>query len=300
MCVMMKKLYGAIEAGGTKFRCCVGYDKNIVDQTSFPTSSPVDTFEKIHTFFSIYKNELQAIGVASFGPIDLDPHSETYGYIMQTPKPFWSHTDFIGELKRRYAVPCAFDTDVNAAVLAEARWGAASGLQNAVYITIGTGVGGGVISGGRLVHGLVHPELGHMLLRKRPDDDFAGVCPFHQDNCFEGLCSGPAIEARWGVSGVKLQQDHPAWELQAHYIAEALVSVICVLSPERIVLGGGVMAQPGLLARVRTLTRNYLNNYVQHPQITARIEQYIVAPGLGENSGLLGALCLAQQLGEDP
>jgi len=288
-------MFGAIEAGGTKFVCGVGTGQDDFEEVRFATTTPEQTLERVSDYFRSYRGRLDGIGVGTFGPVDLDAASLTWGYITSTPKAHWSNTDVIGHLRKEFDVPYAFDTDVNAAALGEAKWGAAVGLDNVVYITIGTGVGGGVLSGGRLVHGLVHPELGHMFLQKHPQDTFTGHCPFHQDRCLEGLCAGPAIEARWGKPGYELESDHLAWEFQAFYVAQALVNIVCTLSPQIIILGGGVMDQTRLLSAVRDNTVNFLNAYVQHPLLTEKaIERFIVRPGLGNKSGLMGALAMVQ------
>lgn len=292
-------VFGAVEAGGTKFVCAIGSGPDDVRATTrFPTTTPAETLARTIAFFRAYQQQggtLAAIGIGSFGPIDPDPHSPTYGLITATPKPGWANTDIVGAIHTALGVPVAFDTDVNAAVLGEARWGAAQGLDNAVYLTIGTGIGGGALVNGRLVHGLVHPEMGHMRLPRDPlQDPFGGVCPYHGD-CWEGLASGPALAARWGRPAEELPPDHPAWPLQARYLALALVNIICVLSPQRIILGGGVMQQQQLFPLIRHETQTLLNGYIRSPALSAELEHYIVPPGLGGRSGQLGALALAQQ-----
>ena len=294
----MTKLWGGIEAGGTKFVCALGTGPDDVRaEIRFPTTTPAETLARAVEFFSQHstrENALTAIGIASFGPIDPKPGSATYGYITSTPKPGWANTDFAGALGRQLEVPVGFDTDVNAAALGEWRWGAGQGLENLIYLTIGTGIGGGGLVNGRLMHGLIHPEMGHMRIpHDRVADPYDGHCPFHGD-CFEGLASGPAISARWGQSADTLPHDHPAWALEAHYLALAVVNVICTLSTERIVLGGGVMSHPQLLGMVRVQVQRLLNGYVRSPEVLERIEQYIVAPGLGQRSGVLGAFALAE------
>ncbi|WP_025745891.1 ROK family protein [Kallotenue papyrolyticum] len=292
-------VFGAIEAGGTKFVCAIGSGPDDVRATTrFPTTTPAETLARTIAFFREYQQQegrLAAIGIGSFGPIDPDPRSPTYGRITATPKPGWANTDIVGAIRAALGVPVAFDTDVNAAVLGEARWGAAQGLTNAVYITVGTGIGGGALVNGQLVHGLVHPEMGHMRLpRDAARDPFAGVCPYHGD-CWEGLASGPALAARWGQPAETLPSEHPAWALEAHYLALALVNIICVLSPQRIILGGGVMQQQQLFPLIHHETRALLNGYIRSPALSEAIETFIVPPGLGGRSGQLGALALAQQ-----
>lgn len=291
----MKKLYGAIEAGGTKFVCAVGSGPDDLQTVRFATTTPQQTLQQTIDFFMPYQRHLKAIGVGSFGPVDLDFHSATYGHITSTPKPGWANTDMIGALRHHFEIPMGFDTDVNGAALGEGRWGAAQGLENYIYITIGTGIGGGVVANGELVHGLVHPELGHILLTKLADDTFAGSCPFHGDACFEGLASGPAIEARWQMPGSDLPADHEGWDMQARYIAQALMTYMCALSPQRIILGGGVMAQAQLLPLIQTQLLRCLNGYIQHPAILDGMDKLVVLPGLGDKAGILGALVLAQQ-----
>jgi len=291
----MSKLYGGIEAGGTKFVCAVGTGPGDLTETRFPTTTPDETIGRALEFFRPYRGQLAALGVASFGPVDLDLKSPTWGYITTTPKPGWRNADLVGPLRRELNVPVGFDTDVNGAALGEYRWGAAQGLDTVIYLTIGTGIGGGALVGGQLVHGLVHPEMGHIPLKRDPQrDPFPGSCPFHGD-CFEGLACGPALEKRWGTRAENLPPDHPAWPLEAHYISLALASYVCILSPQRIILGGGVTAQPQMLPLIRKDLLQQLNGYVQSPAILERIDEYVVAPGLGAQSGVLGAIALAEQ-----
>lgn len=288
------QMYGGVEAGGTKWNCVVGTGPDdLRAETRFPTTTPAETIGRAVEFFR-EQGALAAVGLGAFGPVDLQPDSPTFGQITTTPKPGWAFTDVLGMFQQALGVPVSLDTDVNAAALGEYRWGAASGLDTFVYFTIGTGIGGGVMVNGRLVHGLMHPELGHMLLRHDlARDPFPGACPYHGD-CFEGLAAGPSLERRWGQRGETLLADHPAWELEAHYIALGLVNVICTLSPQRIILGGGVMEGGALLPLVRRNVQALLNGYLQVPLITARIDEYIVAPGLGSRAGVLGAIALAQ------
>ena len=292
-------LYGAIEAGGTKFVCAIGHDPNdIRAEVRFPTTMPGETIERAIDFFKAQQaihGPLTAIGIGSFGPLDPDPSSPTFGYITSTPKTDWTNIDFVGRVQKALSVPIGFDTDVNGAALSEWRWGAAQGLNTFLYLTIGTGIGGGVMVNSRLLHGLIHPELGHIRMPHNWDEDpYNGCCPFHGD-CFEGLASGPAISERWDQSAEILASDHPAWELEAHYIALALANYICALSPQLIVLGGGVMQQAHLFPMVRQKVQEQLNGYVRSPAILKSIDHYIVPPGLGDRSGILGAVALAQQ-----
>lgn len=290
-------LFGAIEAGGTKFVCAVGTGADDVrDQSRFATTTPVETMERALDFFREQEarlGALTAIGVASFGPVDLDPRSSTFGHILSTPKAGWAGADLVGPIRRAFNIPVAFDTDVNGALLGEWRWGAGRGLSDLVYLTVGTGIGGGAMVKGQLVHGLVHPEMGHIHLpHDRQTDPFPGGCPFHGD-CLEGLASGPAIEARWGRPAQALPPDHPAWRLEAHYLAHALVNYVCILSPQRIILGGGVMAQKHLFPHIGANLQAYLNGYISSPAILENIAGYVVPPGLGDQAGVLGAMALA-------
>lgn len=292
-------LFGGIEGGGTKFVCAVGAGPGQIDaETRFGTTTPAETLERAIDFFKEQEKErgrLAAIGFGSFGPIDPRPASPTFGYVLSTPKPGWSNTDVLAPLREAFGVPIGFDLDVNAAALAEARWGAGQGCDPLMYITIGTGIGAGIVLDGRLLHGLLHPEAGHLPLPHDPQrDPFAGICPFHSD-CFEGLAAGPALEKRWGQKAETLPPEHPAWALEADYIALALCSYIYTLSPQRIILGGGVSQQPQVIKMVREKVPALLNGYIQSPEILERIENYIVTPGLGSQSGVLGALALAEQ-----
>ncbi|WP_287476957.1 ROK family protein [Anaerostipes sp.] len=285
---------GAIEAGGTKFITAVGDENgNILERASFPTTTPEETIANIFNFFD--GKDIESLGLGCFGPIDPDIKSPTYGFITTTPKPGWANCDIVGTLQKHYPnLPIGFDTDVNGAALGESYFGAAKGLNSVLYLTIGTGVGGGIISEGKLIHGLLHPEMGHILMRVRKDDSYQGNCPYH-GTCFEGLAAGPAIEARWGVKGSELPQDHPAWDLEAWYIAQALSVYILTLSPKKIILGGGVMHQKQLFPMIHTYLQETLNGYVQKEEITTdKIKDYIVYPALGDNAGICGALALAR------
>ena len=287
--------FGGIEAGGTKFVCAIGTGPEHIESiVKFPTTNPTQTLDQAVDFFKKSSTPLSAIGIASFGPIDLHPSSPTYGRITTTPKPGWQNTDIVGRLESASGLPVAFDTDVNGAALAEHRWGAAQSDDTFVYLTIGTGIGGGGMVGGKLIHGALHPEMGHMPLPRDPErDPFSGICPYHGD-CFEGLAAGPAIEARWGVRGEQLGADHPAWQLEAHYLALGLMNIITILSPTKIILGGGVMQQPNLFELLRHEVQSLLNGYIQAPQLFSGIDEYIVPPALGNQTGVLGAIALAQ------
>ncbi len=284
-------LIGAIEAGGTKFVCGVGNEKGeLFERVSFPTETPEITLTKVVNFFK--DKNIERLGIGSFGPIDVNPKSKTYGYITKTPKLSWTDCDIVGYLKKYFNIPIFFDTDVNGAALGESIWGAARGLENCLYITIGTGIGGGALVSGKLVHGMLHPEMGHIILRRHTEDAYKGRCPFHKD-CFEGLASGSAIEDRWGKKGYELPADHKAWDIEAYYIAQGLVNFILTLSPEKIILGGGVMKQKQLFPKIRKEVVELLKGYVQTQEILEDIDNYIVYPELGDNAGLLGALALA-------
>jgi len=291
----MASLVGGLEAGGTKFVCAVGTGPDdIRAEARFATTTPEQTIRRAVEFFTevAARTPLAAIGIASFGPLDLDRRSATFGFITTTPKAGWQDVDLVSPLAALGAV-VAIDTDVNAAALAEHRWGAARGAGSAVYVTVGSGIGGGAVIDGRPVHGLVHPEMGHLRLpHDRARDPFPGTCPHHGD-CWEGLASGPALAARWGQPAETLPDDHPAWDLEAHYLALGLANVILTLSPERVVLGGGVMARPGLAALVRQKLGDLVGGYLRTPMLAARIDDYVVPPALGDRAGVLGALALA-------
>lgn len=296
----MSPLYAGIEAGGTKLVCAVGTGPDdLRAETRLPTTTPEETLGRAIDFFRRERRThgaLAAVGIASFGPVDLDRDSPNWGHVTSTPKPGWAHTDLAGIVGRALDLPVAFDTDVNGAALAEGRWGAARGLATFVYVTVGTGIGGGGMVHGELLHGLVHPEMGHMLVpHDREADPFAGICPFHGD-CLEGLASGPAIAARWGRAAHELPDDHPAWDLEAGYLAAAAANLTMVLSPQRVVLGGGVMERGQLFPKVRRRARERLNGYVRSPALGAEIDAYIVPPALGKRAGVLGALALAERL----
>ncbi len=292
-------LYAGIEAGGTKFVCGTGTGPDDLRLfPSFPTTNPQETLQQAISYLRAHRQQspIAAIGIGSFGPLDLNPASPTYGFITNTPKPGWENTDFVGAIRQEIAVPIAFDTDVNAAALGEHEWGAAQGLDTFVYLTIGTGIGGGAFVNGQLVHGMVHPEMGHMHISHATlADPFKGICPFHTD-CLEGLASGKAMGERWGQKADTLPPDHPAWELEARYLALALVNLIVILSPQRIILGGGIMQQTHLFPSIRQEVQRLLNNYVKSPQLLDDIDSYIVPPALDNRAGVLGAIALAQGL----
>ncbi len=287
--------YGGIEAGGTKWVCAIGTGPDdLSDIVTFPTTTPAETIAHAARFFA-RNGSVAAVGIGSFGPIDIQRGSPTWGHITTTPKPGWANTDLASALENALHLPIAVDTDVNAAALAEHRWGAAVGLDTFCYITVGTGIGGGGIANGRLMHGLLHPEVGHMRIpHDRERDPFDGVCPYHGD-CFEGLASGEAIRARWGSAGEE-NADEQIWHLEAEYLALGLVNVICAVSPERIVLGGGVMKQPQLLPLVRKQVSDMLGGYIRAPELAGDLGDYLVAPALGDRAGVLGSLELARSV----
>ena len=293
---MTKNIYGGIEGGGTKFICAAGTSpEDIRAETRIQTTTPEETMLQVADFFK-QQGELASIGFSCFGPLDPNPNSPTYGYILPTPKPGWSNANVVGMLRSAFDIPIAFDTDVNSAALGEQTWGAAQGLNTFIYLTVGTGIGGGAYVEGKLLHGLLHPEMGHIPMpHDRVKDPFDGICPFH-GHCFEGLASGPAVEKRWGQRAETFAADHPAWELEAEYIANALAAYSYVISPERIIIGGGIGAIEHLLPRIRQKTRALINGYVQAPRIQNEIEQYIVHPALGGRAGVLGAIALAKQI----
>jgi fructokinase len=291
--------YGGVEAGGSKWECAVGSGEpdGLRATRTIPTTTPEETIERVVEFFE-REGPVAALGIGSFGPIDSRPASSTWGYITTTPKPGWARTDVAQEIRRRLSVRVAFDTDVNAAALGEYRWGAARGLDTFCYVTVGTGIGGGGMARGRLLRGLVHPEFGHVRIpHERDSDPFPGVCPYHGD-CWEGLASGRAIEARWGRQPAELHDREEVWALEARYLALGLVAVICVLSPERIVLGGGVMSQPRLLSLVHREVGALMNGYIDEAAVGTDKAEYISLPALGNRSGVLGAIALAEELHE--
>ncbi|MEI8096088.1 MAG: ROK family protein [Spirochaetales bacterium] len=294
----MRPLFGAIEAGGTKFVCAVGTGPDdLHDEVRFATTTPTETLGRALDYFrqaQVKHGKLAALGIGSFGPLDLDQKSPTWGNITATPKPLWSHTKFATLFRDEFKVPVGFDTDVNGAALAEARWGAGQGLSDLIYITVGTGLGGGGISGGKLVHGLVHPEMGHLLLSKVAGDTFEGLCPFH-GHCVEGYTSGPALEKRWGRKAYDLPPDHEAWDLEATYLAQAVLAYLATLSPQRIILGGGVMEQKQMFPKLRAEVLRLNNGYIQSPALTPEgLGGFLVPPGLGNRAGVLGAVALAE------
>jgi fructokinase len=282
-------IYGGIESGGSKWECAIGTDPSDVRAAArIPTTTPEETISRAVDFF-VREGPVDAVGIGSFGPIDARAESATWGFITTTPKRGWANTDVGQEVRRRLDVPVVFDTDVNAAALGEHRWGAGRGLRTFWYVTVGSGIGGGAIVDGKILHGLFHPEFGHLRVPHDPAaDPFAGVCPYHGD-CLEGLASGPALEARWGTPPAAIE-DGAAWDLEARYLALGLVAVISVLSPERIVVGGGVAEHPTLLALVRREITSLMNGYLGFEAD----DDYVTPPAFGAKAGVLGAIALAE------
>ena len=283
--------------GGTKVISALGTSpQDVRKQLQIPTEEPNQTLANVITFFQEEAQEwpLAGIGVGCFGPLDLDTKSTTYGYITLTPKAKWQNTDVVGPLAKAFGLPIAFDTDVNAAAMGEHKWGAARGLDNFIYITVGTGIGGGAMANGQLVHGLIHPEMGHMLIpHDRQRDPFSGLCRFHED-CLEGLASGPAMQARWGLAAENLPPQHEGWQLEADYLSYALANLILAYSPQRLIVGGGVFSQPRLLSMIWEGVPKVLNGYVHSAKVESQIDQTIVPAELGSLAGVLGAIALAQ------
>ena len=298
---MAEKAFGAVELGGTKTFVMIAKDKSdIYSRKIFPTLSPNQTISDITNFFQKETKsldlKLESIGLGSFGPLDLDPDSKTFGYITSTPKEGWQFTNLKGKIEESLQIPASIDTDVNASALGEFRSLLKQDIDSFVYITIGTGIGGGFIINGELVHGLVHPEFGHIRIpHDKRIDPFPGICPYHRD-CFEGLASGPALQERWHLSAEQLPKDHMAWELEAEYISLALMNLICTISPQKIILGGGVMLQVHLFNRIYQKTQRVLNNYIKSKYLEDQIRNLIIPPKLKENSGIYGALHLAIEI----
>lgn len=293
------QLFAGIEAGGTKFVCAIGDALgNIREKITIPTTMPEETMALVIQYLQTInaKTPLSAIGIATFGPIDLDKKSPYYGYITTPPKPGWGYYNILGTIQKIFPLPIGFDTDVNGAALGEYRWGAAQGLDTFLYVTIGTGIGAGGIVSGELMHGLIHPEMGHIFIpHDLQQDNFTGVCPFHGD-CLEGLATGPSLQKRWGVkSAMDLPAGHPAWDLEAKYLGYAFANYILILSPQKIIVGGGVMKHKELYPKIRAQVKFLLNDYIKHEKILTNIDNYIVEPGLKENSGICGAMALAEK-----
>ena len=290
---MTENLYGGIEAGGTKFVCAVGSNPDhIVAEARFPTTTPAETIGQVCDFFAPHAGQLQGIGLGSFGPFDADPASPTYGYITTTPKPHWGSTNILGMLREKINLPIAADMDVVVAGLGEAKWGASKNDSHSLYLTIGTGIGGGYIVNGKPLRGLVSLEMGHIRIPHNLElDPFRGACPYHGD-CFEGLASGPAVQARFGQRAETLNNDDPFWDVEAGYIAYALANYILTFAPKKIILGGGIMQNDFMFTKIRAGTKTLLNNYLNHPALLNDMHEYIVSPALGNRSGVLGAITL--------
>lgn len=285
------KYYGSLEAGGTKMVCAIGDEQgNILERISIPTLAPENTMPAILDFFK--SKNISALGIGCFGPVDLDKKSPTYGHITTTPKLAWRNYDIVGVCEKELGVPVGFDTDVNGSALGEATWGCTKELDNSIYITVGTGIGVGVIIDKKPYHGMLHPEGGHIFLARHPQDPMErGVCPYHE-LCLEGLASGPSIQARWGKPGVELADRKEVWELEAYYLAQAICSYIMILSPERIIIGGGVAHQEQMMPLIRKEVLRQMGGYIAAKGMQD-LENYIVLPSLNDNQGILGALKLA-------
>ena len=283
---------GALEAGGTKMVGAIGDESGkIYEQVSIPTETPEITMPKLISYFE--ERKIEALGIGCFGPIDPDKKSETYGYITSTPKLAWADYNIVGTMEKSLMIPVGFDTDVNGSVLGEVTFGQAKGKKCVVYVTIGTGVGAGIYIEGKLLHGMLHPEAGHILLTQRQDDTYEGTCPYHK-TCLEGLAAGPAIEARWGRKAVELKDDARVWDLEAYYIAQAIVNYILILSPQMIILGGGVMHQEQLFPKIRSYVKKMMNGYIKTKEM-ADLDHYIVPASLHDDQGIMGALELGRR-----
>lgn len=285
------KYYGSLEAGGTKMVCAIGDEQgNILERVSIPTLAPENTMPAILDFFK--GKNISALGIGCFGPVDLDKKSPTYGCITTTPKLAWRNYDIVGVCEKELGIPVGFDTDVNGSALGEATWGCTKDLDNSIYITVGTGIGVGVIIDRKPYHGMLHPEGGHIFLARHPQDPMErGVCPYHE-LCLEGLASGPSIQARWGKPGVELADRKEVWELEAYYLAQAICSYIMILSPERIIIGGGVAHQEQMMPMIRAEVLRQMGGYIAAKGMQD-LDNYIVLPSLNDNQGILGALKLA-------
>lgn len=286
---------GAIEAGGTKFLCAVGTEKGkILEKVRIATGTPKETMQEVVAFFKGFEKSLGAIGVASFGPLDINPKSKGYGTILATPKLAWRRFNFYKALRKHFSLPIEINTDVNGSAIGEKEWGAARGLDSFLYMTVGTGIGVGGMVQGNFIRGLSHAEMGHIYVPIHPKDPFKGVCPIHK-NCLEGLASGPSMMKRWKIpSALDLPKNHFGWRLEAYYIGLAVTNYILSFSPERIIIGGGVLKQPGLIEEIRENVVAKLNGYLQLEEILHHIDRYIVLPKLKDDAGILGAIALAK------
>jgi len=272
--------------------CAVGTEDGVLlDQTIIPTRGPKETMEDVIAYFR--DKEIEALGIASFGPVDIHKNSDTYGYILDTPKEAWQHFNLLGTIRDALQVPVELETDMNGACLGELTFGCARGLDSVVYVSIGTGIGAGIAVNGQLLHGMIHPEAGHMLLRRHPRDGYEGSCPFHA-TCFEGLASGPAIAERWGRPAEELHNNATVWEMESHYIAQAMVNLILIMSPRVIILGGGVMKNEALFPMIRKRVKKILNEYLNTDELQ-NLDQYIVPASLKGNQGVMGCIELARR-----
>jgi fructokinase len=296
----MTGVYGGVETGGTWCVCALGSGpSDIREWVEFPTTDPEETIDRIVSFFRAHPTP-DAIGIGSFGPVDADPGSSTWGQVTTTPKPGWQRTPLATTIRDRLDVAVAFDTDVAAAALGEHEWGAGRDRPSLCYLTVGTGIGAGLLIDGQPLRGLVHPEVGHMFVpRDRARDSFAGACPVHGD-CWEGLASGKAITERWGIEGSELPGEHEAWALEAEYLALGILAIVLVASPHRVIVGGGVMQQTALLPLIRTRLRELVAGYLDTPYLGADIDDYVVPPELGDRAGVLGAIALASRTSRSP
>ena len=289
--VGIKMIFGALEAGGTKMVCAIGNENGtILDQVSIPTLEPKDTIPKIISWFS--DKNIAALGIGSFGPVDVNPESKSYGFILDTPKLAWKQFDLVGSIQKELNVPIGLDTDVNGSCLGEMTFGCAKGLDCVIYLTIGTGIGAGIGINGRLLHGMLHPEAGHILMAPHPNDNYQGKCPYH-GTCLEGMAAGPAIEDRWGKKAYELVDKQEVWEIEAYYIAQALANYILTLSPQKIILGGGVMHQEQLFPMIRSMVTKLLAGYLNTKEL-ANMDEYIVPSSLQDNQGIMGCIQLAK------
>lgn len=280
-------LIGGIEGGGTKFVCAVGDGTGeILQKVSIPTRDPEDTLKDVKEFFNNYP--IEALGIGSFGPVDLERDSNSYGMILNTPKIKWKGFPLLKQLKSDYEIPVFIDTDVNTACLGEYMYGVGKNVESCLYVTVGTGIGAGFVQQGKVYQGKNHSEMGHILVRQHSEDPFEGNCPYH-GSCLEGLASGPSIEARYGKKGAMLSDNNKVWESMSYYLAQALINYTMILSPERIIVGGGVMKQENLLGLIREQFVEMLNEYVAIPDVS----EFIVTPKLEDEQGVKGAIRLA-------
>lgn len=285
-------LFGALEAGGTKMVCAIGDETGkILNQISIPTTTPEETIPKIIEYFK--DKEIKSLGIGTFGPVDVVEGSSTYGHILATPKLAWRHFDLVGSISRELNLPIGIDTDVNGSCLGEAVFGCAQGLDSVIYMTVGTGIGVGILINGQLLHGMLHPEAGHILVTRHPEDKYKGKCHYHGD-CLEGLASGPAIEERWGKKAFDLVDRDAVWEMEAYYIAQALVNYILTIAPRKIILGGGVMHQTQLFPMIRKNVQELLNGYMMTREIQD-MDHYIVPCSLNDNQGIIGCIELGRR-----